>query len=274
MVYDYILVHITVAGYALATGLGFESVRRRRSGLMTAARSVAGTAILVSMAVLLRRGVELGAFPIVSRFETNLFIAALLTGLALMIDLLRGMPIMTLAAAPLSCLTVLAGTILGAPAGEASVAMRSAWTGLHVLTMLGAYGAFGLSFVTAVLYLIERRQLKAHASPGVLGIMPSLETFNRLTVHCLTVGVALMTVGILIGYMYARKTPDLPSGWRVDPKVWGATLTWALYVAVLLLSFTPAFKGKRTALASVGSFILVMTSFWAAAFWSDFHRFL
>ena len=61
--------------------------------------------------------------------------------------------------------------------------------------------------------------------------------------------------------------------WRNDPKIYLTTITLAAYLAILILSGRPAFKGRRAALASVAGFFLVMTTFWASVFWSDFHRF-
>ena len=52
-----------------------------------------------------------------------------------------------------------------------------------------------------------------------------------------------------------------------------ATLPLAVTTTLLALSGRPTFKGRRTALASVAGFFLVMTTFWASVFWSDFHRF-
>ncbi len=270
---DTILVHVAIAAFAAAATLGFESVRRRRADLMLSARGVTGAAVLVTIAVLLRRGVELGAFPVVSLYETHLFIAALLSAVAVVMDMARRLPILTVGAAPLSFLSLLVGALVGHAEGPPSEMVKSAWSGLHVLAVLAAYSAFGLAFVSGVLYLIEQRQLKAHAAPDALGVLPSLETCRRLTVGAMAVGVGLLTAGIVVGYLYARRV-SLPHGWRLDPKVWGATLTWAVYLVALGLSFVPAFRGRRTAMASVACFVVVMVTFWAAAFWSNFHRFL
>jgi ABC-type uncharacterized transport system permease subunit len=269
---DFALVQAAVLAFAAAFGLGFESVRRGRAGLMTAARVAAGVGVLVATAALLRRGGAMGAFPIVSRYETHLFIAAVVGAIALVLDLARRLPILTLAASPISFLSLLIGALLGAPEGAPAAVTQSPWAGLHVLAVLTAYGAFAMAFVAGLLFLIEQRELKAHAASTVLGAMPSLETFRRLTVGAVGVGLALLTAGIVVGYLYARRA--LQPGWRMDAKVWSATLTWAVYIVVLAMSFVPAFKGRRTAMASVAGFVVVMGTFWVAAFWSNFHRFL
>jgi ABC-type uncharacterized transport system permease subunit len=272
---DHLLAHLAIAAFAAAIALGFECVRRGRMGLLWAARGAAGVGALLTIASLLHRGLQMNAFPVVSVYETHLAVAALVAVLALTIDLLRGMPILTLGSAPLCFLALLVGALMGSPDGQAAdlTLTRSPWTGLHVLAVLAAYGSFAMAFVSGLLYLIEQRQLKTHATSNVLGIMPSLETFSRLTVRSMAFGVALMSVGIVIGYLYARRA-IAGQAWRVDAKVWGATLTWAVYLGAWILSTIPAFKGRRTALASVACFVVVMITFWVAAFWSNFHRFM
>jgi ABC-type uncharacterized transport system permease subunit len=162
-------------------------------------------------------------------------------------------------------------SLVSAPAGEVDPVVRSPGTGVHVLVTLLSYGSFALAFISGALFLVQQRRLKTHAQSSVLTLMPSLETARKITTRALAAGVLLMTAGIVVGYLYGRsRSHHLPEGWRVDAKVWSATLSWALYVAVFALSF----KGRRTAIASVAGFVVVMALFWIAAFYSNFHRFL
>ena len=78
--------------------------------------------------------------------------------------------------------------------------------------------------------------------------------------------------GILVGYAQARHVYNRQFD-RLDPKIILSTLTFALYAVVLALARRPGFRGRRTALASVAGFFLVMVTFWASIFWSGFHQF-
>jgi len=149
----------------------------------------------------------------------------------------------------------------------------SLWTSLHVATSLGSYGAFAIAFVSSILYLIAQRGLKDHTAASLLGLIPSLETVARINKRAIAAGVAMLAGGLLVGYLQARNVYGLEKWWRNDPKIYLTTITLASYVAILLLSGRPTFKGRRTALASVAGFFLVMATFWASVFWSDFHRF-
>ena len=61
------------------------------------------------------------------------------------------------------------------------------------------------------------------------------------------------------------------TGWMDETHF--APLQVAAYGAVLLLSLRPAFRGRRTAVASVLSFLLVMVNFCTSLFGSGIHRF-
>ncbi|HLH27931.1 MAG TPA: cytochrome c biogenesis protein CcsA, partial [Acidimicrobiales bacterium] len=108
---------------------------------------------------------------------------------------------------------------------------------------------------------------------AMLGLTPSLETVARVNRRSIAAGVVLLAGGLIVGYLQARHVYGLERWWRNDPKIYLTTLTLAAYVAILVLSFRPTFKGRRTALASAAGFLLVMATFWASVFWSDFHRF-
>jgi ABC-type transport system involved in cytochrome c biogenesis permease subunit len=220
-------------------------------------------------------GIRTGHFPVTSAFEAFVFLSAFTTLAALALDGLKGFSVLLVGVLPLALLTsAVAAALEAAPSPEAPPApgVGSAWTALHISTALGAYCAFAVSFVCGILYLVAQRQLKEHQLPNILGLMPSLETVARLNVRSMAVGALLLAGGILVGYAQARSVYNRQFD-RLDPKIILSTLTFLAYLAVLLLNRRPAFRGRRSALASVGGFFLVMATFWASLFWSDFHRF-
>jgi len=269
---DALFLHGSVALFALATILGFAGVRSNRRGLIAASRAASIAAVLALGFLLLRHGLATRTFPVGNRFDTQLFSCAILAILAIAIDLVRNLPVLSVGAAPFCFMAVLIAATLGQPTTGGVVAPASPLVGLHIVATLVAYGLFALAFLAGLLYLVEQRQLKTGGSTLILGFMPSLETFYKLLVNSLTLGVALLTLGTVVGYLFARKQ-DLPPGWRTDPKVLLTTVTWVAYLAVLGLALAPGFKGRRTALAAVGCFVFVMCTLWAAAFWGGFHQY-
>jgi ABC-type uncharacterized transport system permease subunit len=269
-----LLLHASILGLAVASGLGFLAVRRQSEGPLQGARLLAGVAALLVVAILVRRGIEIGKPPLVSRFDTHLGVSVLLVVAALGIDLLRALPIVTIGAMPLALVSLILAAATGEPHDPSAPFAATPIAGVHAVLVLLSYVAFAVAFVTSLLYLIEQRQLKSHDAPPTLGMMPSLETSYRMTLRAVLAGVILLTGGILSGYLYAREKFTASPGWRMDAKIIVTTAVWAAFVGVAILSSVPSFKGRRTAVASAFCFMASMAASWVASFWSGFHRHL
>ncbi|MBI4564492.1 MAG: cytochrome c biogenesis protein CcsA [Planctomycetes bacterium] len=267
-----LLLHVSILGLAAASALGLFATRRESPSMLGSARILAIVATLLVLALQLRRGMEFGGLPLVSRFDTLLMVAVLIVGAALSIDLTRGLSVLMIGALPVALAPLLFAAAIGMPDEHPERNLMHPAVGVHVFLTLGAYAVFGVAFVASILYLIEHRQLKARTGPSLLGMMPSLETSYRLTLRALAAGLVLLTAGIVLGYLYGRQVLSGAS-WRLDAKVWLTTVSWIFYVIVFGMSFVPAFKGRRTALASVACFVIVMATSWVASFWSHFHRY-
>lgn len=267
-----LLLHASIVGLAVASGLGFLAVRRQSESPLQGARLLAGVAALLVVAILVRRGIDIGKPPLVSSFDTHLAVSVLLLLAALGIDLLRALPIVTIGAMPLALVSLILAAATGEPHDPSAPFAATPVAGVHAVLILFSYVAFAVAFVTSLLYLIEQRQLKAHAAPAALGMMPSLETSYRMTLRAVVAGMVLLTGGILAGYLYGRQVLVPDSGWRMDAKILITTAIWAAYLIVAVLSFVPSLKGRRTALAAALCFMVSMAASWVASFWSGFHR--
>jgi ABC-type transport system involved in cytochrome c biogenesis permease subunit len=264
--------------YAVATAFAIWSVRTGdRRGLLTA-RFGALFGALDHVAYLIRLGVQTGHFPVTGAIEAYVFLSTAIILVALALDAMKKWAVILVATLPLAVITsLLALALTGIPVEKQGSpppgAASSLWTSLHVFTALGSYIAFALAFVSSILYLIAQRQLKDHLAASTLGLIPPLETVSKITRRAIAAGVVLLAGGLLVGYLQARHVYGLERWWRNDPKIYLTTATLAAYLAILILSGRPTFKGRRTALASVAGFFLVMATFWASVFWSDFHKF-
>lgn len=259
--------------YALGSLAGFAAARSGDRRRLAQARLTAVLGAAYHLFVLVSLGARTGHFPVAGAEEAFLFLSTAMVGIALALDAGRKLSVLLVGTLPLACVTTLLSALLiavpGAPNGPAPPP-SSAWTALHIFTAVGAYGAFAIAFVSGVLYLVAQRQLKEHASG--LGLMPSLQSIERVNLRAIAVGAVLLAGGILVGYAQAREVYNRQFD-RLDPKIVLSTLTFAAYVLVLILARRPGFRGRRAALASVAGFFLVMVTFWASIFWSGFHQF-
>lgn len=269
---EWVLLVAGIALYVCGVGLVRSALSDGNASRLNQARLTGILAVLVHTLVLVLNTTRTGEFSVGGAF---LFLASAITLVALGIDWLRRLPILVVGTMPLALATSLLAVALSF--GKADPSENSAaggvWTAVHVVVALASYSAFAIAFVTGILYLVEQRQLKEHSATSLLGVMPSLETVSKLNARSIAAGVALLAAGLLVGYWQARSVYGVVPDWRHDPKIYLTTLTLLAYGAVLALNARPAFRGRRTAMASVLSFSLVLATFWASIFWSGFHRF-
>jgi len=262
--------------YVLAAGFAFWALHSGdRRGLQTA-RFGALFGAIDHLVYLVRLGARTGHFPVTGAIEAYIVLSTAVILLALLLDWMKKWTSLVVATLPLSIITTLlalALTLVPEATAQPNPATSSVWTSLHVSTALGSYGAFAIAFVSSILYLIAQRQLKDHTAAAMLGLTPSLETVARVNRRAIAAGVALLAGGLVVGYLQARIVYGHEHWWRNDPKIYLTSFTLAAYAAILILSFRPTWKGRRTALASTAGFLLVMATFWASVFWSAFHRF-
>jgi ABC-type uncharacterized transport system permease subunit len=261
--------------FAAGTAAAAGAVRTGSGRFIAGIRVSAVLGACFHAALLAVIGAREGRFPVTSTFEAFVFLAAAMSAAALLLDVWRRMPILLIATLPLALLTALLALALtlAPPAAPNTQGLSSFRIAVHVAGSLASYAAFAIAFASGVVYLVAQRQLKKHGPSPVLGLMPALETTARINVRSIAAGVVLLAAGLVVGYLYARDLYPGQRGWRLDPKVFLTTITVVVYAVILGLSRRPSFKGRRTALASVAGFVLVLVTFWASIFWSGFHSF-
>ena len=158
-----------------------------------------------------------------------------------------------------------------------SAGVRTNWLVAHILALLLAYAALFFSLLASVLYLVQERRIKSKRRSGQdswwapLDWMPPLDTLERIAHATLEFGFPCMTVGLVIGSVLAQETP-LGAAYFLDPKIVAAFVSWAVYVALLLVRRGAGLRGRRAAYLS-GAVFAVMMAAWAANLFSHVHRY-
>ena len=272
--WDWILLLGGTIPYLVGFVLVLHILIRRSPNGMIRARISAIIGILLHTLFLSLRAMNNEYLPVTSLFEFTLLFATLFMMVSLLVDLVRKMPIMTIASIPLSTLLLLSAILLATAPGEHSQKATTLWSVTHVLISLGAFGSFAFAFVGGILYLIEQQQLKGRPRAELIGMMPPLQTLHRLIRVSVALGIIFLTLGGVIGYLYARTTEIHSNAWRTDPKIVLTTITWAAYGILLFASTLPFFRGRRTAWAAIICFGFLVFTAWSTIFWSPFHNYL
>src|SRR5204863_2981538 len=136
--------------------------------------------------------------------------------------------------------------------GAAQPAFAGGWSSLHKALILLSYGAFGLSSVAGIMYLTQEHDLKYHKLRAVLSLLPPIQRLEMVIGRVLLAGFALLTSGLLISAVYLKQTRKVyVTG---DAEVVYSILVWLIYLALLVLHWRFAQRGRRFAWGAIGSF--------------------
>ena len=158
----------------------------------------------------------------------------------------------------------LAGTVLYTAAGPLVPALDSYWIKIHVFAAILSSGAFLLSGVVALLYLLRARhdaQVAAGRIPrfpmSMGASLPAAPVLDRVSYAVIAFAFPIWTFAIIAGAIWAESAWGRYWGW--DPKETWSFITWVLYAGYLHARATAGFKGTKAAwigVAAAGALIV------------------
>ncbi len=153
----------------------------------------------------------------------------------------------------------------------ADPAFRGGWLLVHITSIFLGYTAFLLTFVAAVMYLIQERELKSRKPRAFYYRLPSLELCDEIYSKSLMAGLPFLSVGILTGFLWASRTWQGP--WELDPKILASIVTWLIYLVLFSTRLSGLWRGRRSAYVAVLGFAVMMVTFLGVSFLSGQHGF-
>jgi ABC-type uncharacterized transport system permease subunit len=133
---------------------------------------------------------------------------------------------------------------------------------IHMVCTLLSYAAFLAGCVSAILFLIQERQLKHKHMGKLFHALPPLETLERLNFLAISIGFGLLSFGVVCGMAGA----SLLRGrwWSGDPKEYLTFTVWLAYFTLWVVRARATLRGRRVAVLSVFGFSLVLFTFLGA----------
>ena len=161
----------------------------------------------------------------------------------------------------------LAGTVLYTAAGPLVPALDSYWIKIHVFAAVVSSGAFLLSGVVALLYLLRARHDtlvsagKAPRFPVSMGeSLPSAPALDRVTYVVIAFAFPIWTFAIIAGAIWAEAAWGRYWGW--DPKETWSFITWILYAGYLHARATAGWKGTKAAWIGVAAAVALIIDYY------------
>ena len=138
-------------------------------------------------------------------------------------------------------------------------ALQSSWLTYHVVTIMLSYSAFALSFFVSLCYLLKDALGGDESRFSLLRRLLSLRTLDVLNYKIIAVGFPLLTVGIILGAVWANTAWGRP--WGFDPKEMWSAITWLIYAVYLHVRYFAGWKGRRAAVLAIIGFGAVLFTY-------------
>jgi cytochrome c-type biogenesis protein CcsB len=214
----------------------------------------------------------LGVAPIFSLKSSLSFFAWCITGVYLIFHVRFRLRVLGSFAAPLAAVLMIISSLIPGVEDGVNPILRSAWFLIHVVTIFIGNGIFAITFISAVMYLIQEGQIKRKTLGSFYKRLPSLETLDSINHHSIIYGFPFLTVGMITGAIYALNA--LGSYWRWDPKEVWTLITWLGYAMLLHERLAAGWRGRKAAIMSIICFSILIFTFLAGSIWlSSYHTF-
>jgi cytochrome c-type biogenesis protein CcsB len=257
-----------LALYALGIFLIVPSVIRRRPSLSPASLGALGLGLLAHASALAMAGAQIHRLPVTDVRSALSFFSFLAT-LAFFFVYLR-YRITALGIFMLPLVFVL--TLISALHPERNFEnpeFRGGWLLVHIASIFLGYTAFFLTFVAAVMYLIQEHELKSKKPHAFYYRLPSLKVCDELYYRSLVIGLPFLSLGILTGFVWASRTWKGP--WEFDPKVLASIVTWLIYLILFSTRLSGTWRGRRAAYVAILGFAAMMVTFLGVSVLSGQH---
>jgi cytochrome c-type biogenesis protein CcsB len=174
--------------------------------------------------------------------------------------------------APFAAFLMIISSAMPWTAGPVKPIFKNIWLTIHVGTIFLGNGLFAITFLVAVMYLIQEHQIKQKRFGSFFSRLPSLATLDSINYYALISGFPFLTIGMIDGSIYAQIA--LGAYWQWDPKEVWSLVTWLFYAALLHERLTVGWRGKRAAVMSIICFSVLLFTFVGVSLWfKGYHNF-
>lgn len=142
---------------------------------------------------------------------------------------------------------------------EKNTALKGVWFYLHIIMVFAGDAALALACGSGILYLLQEKAIKTKKPGFFFKRLPSLDFLDNVGYTCMTTGFALLTIGLVTGFIYAKAIWG--KFWSWDPKEVFSVGTWMTYAVLLHLRFYSGWRGRKSAIMTIAGFIIIVFTF-------------
>jgi cytochrome c-type biogenesis protein CcsB len=211
---------------------------------------------LLHTAALVARGIGSGRVPLTNQYE---FATSFAWGIALVFIIFeRRFRFRAMGAFVIPVVLVIIGyaAMQNKDVRPLMPALQSNWLLFHVATAVVSYGAFGVAFGVAAMYLLRDR---FREDAFFTAHVPSLEKLDAISYRAVASGYFFLTLVIITGAIWAEAAWG--RYWFWDPKETWSFITWIIYSIYLHMRIVVGWKGRKAALFALIGFICVIFTY-------------
>ncbi|WP_338451455.1 cytochrome c biogenesis protein [Niallia oryzisoli] len=265
---------LTVIVYAVSVLLYFiDFLHHNRRANRTAFWLLSFVWILQSVFLYLYM-INTGRFPVLTIFEGLYFYVWILITLSLIINRLLRVDFIVFFTNVIGFMFMVVHTFAPDQIDSTVKAQQlvSELLFIHITAAILSYGAFSLSFVFSLLYLLQYNLLKRKKWGKRLWRISDLSKLEQMSYVSNVIGAPMLMIGVILGSQWAYiKLPNV--SWA-DPKIIGSVFVLAVYCIYLYLRIRRGLAGKSLALWNIAAFLILLINFFLIGSISSFHIWL
>jgi len=142
---------------------------------------------------------------------------------------------------------------------NANAAFKGFWFYSHIIMAFAGDATLALACGTGILYLLQENAIKTKHPGFFFRRLPSLDLLDNVGYTCLTTGFALLTIGLVTGFIYAKNLWG--QFWSGDVKEVFSVATWLTYAILLHFRFRAGWRGRKSAIMTIVGFLIIVFTF-------------
>jgi len=138
--------------------------------------------------------------------------------------------------------------------------------GVHIFSALLAYSMLLIAAIQGVLLAYQHNHLHNHQPNALLRALPALQDMDHLLFRFISVGVALLSVALLTGFIYLDNLFDQ----HVAHKTILSIIAWFVFSALLLGRWRYGWRGISATRWTLSGFGILMLAFFGTKFVQEY----
>lgn len=193
-------------------------------------------------------------------FYNSLFVAAfVICALLFLVSIFKQVEHLGLIVLPVVLVTIALNLVFLTPGAQTSY---SSGLQMHIIFSIIAFSILGLSAVQAILLFFQDKALKQHSNVKMLRGIPSLHESETLLFQSITLGVTVLTVALVSGFIYL----DDMLAQHLAHKTILSSLAWIVFVVLLWGRAQFGWRGSTAIRWSLSGFSFLILAYFGSKF--------